>query len=73
MRIVTVDGRPPARNMVRDWSSRDLSALRAQMRAVDGGIDTKIEAVCSECGAAITTMAHIEPSFFFPQATPETS
>lgn len=73
MRIVTVDGKPPARDTIRDWSSRDLSALRAQMRAVDGGIDTKIEAVCSECGAAITTMAHVEPSFFFPQATPETS
>jgi hypothetical protein len=68
MRIISVDGAPPARNTVRGWSARDIGALRSKMQSVDGGIDTAIKTVCRECGKPIATRAEGTESFFFPSA-----
>lgn len=72
MRIASVDGKPPARNVVRDWSASDLRALRAKMASVDGGIDTTVKAVCSKCGTPIRLHAETNSSFFFPTEKTET-
>jgi len=67
MRIVSVDGNPPSRKSVRDWSANDIKHLRNKINSVDGDIDTTIKTVCRECGTPIVTRAEANyQGFFFP-------
>lgn len=68
MRIKELGGKAPTRKTFLDLPAFDLNALRAEMRKMDGGIDTVIRTSCLACGAAIQTRLEAEPAFLFPQA-----
>jgi hypothetical protein len=66
MRIKEIDGKAPNKNTLMELPAFDLTALRAEMQRVDGGIDTTIHTTCSSCGARIVTRLEAEPAFLFP-------
>jgi hypothetical protein len=66
MRVKEIDGKAPNKNSLMELPAFDLTALRAEMQRVDGGIDTTIHTTCSSCGARIVTRLEAEPAFLFP-------
>jgi hypothetical protein len=66
MRIKELDGKAPNKNSLMELPAFDLTALRAEMQRVDGGIDTTIHTTCSSCGARVVTRLEAEPAFLFP-------
>ncbi|QTD49663.1 hypothetical protein J3U87_29115 [Sulfidibacter corallicola] len=66
MRIRTINDQPPTKKTLADLSMRDRVALRREMQAVDGGVDTSIDHACEACGTRLTTRVEVEPDFLFP-------
>ena len=68
IRMLEIDGKGPSKKALAEMTLRDRQALRQAMLAVDGGIDTTVDAACEQCGASVKLRLEGDPAFFFPGA-----
>jgi len=67
MRVFEVDGQPGTFQAIRALSTRDRDALRGDIDAQEGHLDTAVDVVCDSCSNKFeATVGIAGPSFFFP-------
>lgn len=71
LRVTHLDGQLLVSNVaLQHLSLRDRDALRSEMFALDGGIDTEAQFECPRCMASFSGDVPLDqPSFFFPSGT----